>query len=158
MLCLSILRNFSKVLTVIKLKELIKSDQMNYVVILTSCGKSFGFEQKVKKQHHYIQGVINDHNGDQNNIVGWLSAKELPDWADGYADWLSFLTNKNECAGGVVKSDVGSNGTIDSAAESSAVNSNDDEDDVSASSESIESSSSDISKTNSVISLKSFES
>ena len=87
-----------------------------------------------------------------------MSAKELPDWADGYHDWLSFLTNKNECAGGVVKSDVGSNGTVDSAAESSAVNSNDDEDDVSASSESIESSLSDISKTNSVISLKLFES
>jgi len=48
MLCLSILRNFSKVLTVIKLKELIKSDQMNYVVILTSCGKSFGFDLKLK--------------------------------------------------------------------------------------------------------------
>jgi hypothetical protein len=87
-----------------------------------------------------------------------LSAKELPDWADGYDDWLSYLINENECAGGVVKSNVGSNGTVDSAAESSAVNSNDDEDDVSASSESVESSSSDISKTNSVITLKSFES
>ena len=135
-------------MTVIKLKELIKSDQMNYVVILTSCGKSFGFDLKIKKQRRYIEGVINDQIGDQTNIVGWMSAKEFPDWADGYADWMSFLINSNECAGGGVENKVGSNGTVESANESSDVNVNVDEDDVSSSSEeSIESSSSDVSET-----------
>jgi hypothetical protein len=87
-------RNFNKGLTVIKLKEVMKSDQMNYVVILTSCGKSFGFDLKVKEQCHYIQDIINGKNQNQHNIDGWMSAKELPDWVNGYDKWLMFLSNE----------------------------------------------------------------
>ncbi len=85
-------RTFRKRFTVVKIKELMKTDLFKYVVVLTSQDVYFGFSLLEKAKCKCIFGII--HSGeDTGDIVGWLVSKNLPQWVGNYSDWL--MVNKH---------------------------------------------------------------
>jgi hypothetical protein len=80
--CLYFYRTFSKRLTVEKVKELMKSDHLKYVVILTSEDLYFGFSLSEKAERRCIFEIIQSDGDTGDHIVGWLVSKiSLSGWA-----------------------------------------------------------------------------
>ncbi len=67
---------FSKRLTVVKIKELMKTDHFKYVVVLTSQDVYFGFSLLEKAKCNCIFKMIHS-SGDTGDIVGCLVSKNL---------------------------------------------------------------------------------
>jgi hypothetical protein len=58
-----------------KVKELMKSDQFKYVVVLTSEDLYFGFFLSEKAERRCIFEIIHSGGGTSDHIVGWFVSK-----------------------------------------------------------------------------------
>jgi hypothetical protein len=76
-----------------KVKELMKSDHLKYVVVLTREDLYFGFSLSEKAERRCIFEIIHSGGDTGDHIVGWLVSKNLPQWVDNYSDWL--MLNKD---------------------------------------------------------------
>jgi hypothetical protein len=82
-----------KLLTVEKVKELVKSDHFKFVVVLTREDLYFGFSLSEKAERRRIFEIILSGGDTGDHIVGWLVSKNLPQWVGNYSDWL--MLNKD---------------------------------------------------------------
>jgi hypothetical protein len=83
---------FIKWLTVVKIKELMKTEHFKYVDVLISQDVYFSFSLLEKAECKCIFEIIHS-GGDTGDIVGWLVLKNLPQWVGSYSDWL--MVNKH---------------------------------------------------------------
>jgi hypothetical protein len=76
-----------------KVKELMKSDHFNYVVVLPSENLYFSFSLSEKAERKCIFEIIHYGGDTGDHIVGWLVSKNLPQWVGNYSDLL--MLNKD---------------------------------------------------------------